>query len=190
MHSGFGQAVQIEGSRNILMANNVIYNFGKYGVNISSSSNITMDGNQISVISDFQVGEAPTSEVQPAGLLSCINSDCSQITVINNVVSGVSNAGFISPGHECGASPTQQIFRNNIAHSINGYGAIMFSNQASFTQSELCVEASYFSAYKCSQGGVIIYNATLSATFSNMILIDNQIGGTIMIGHDDREYDS
>lgn len=63
----------------------------------------------------------------------------------------------------------------------------MFSNQRSFSQQKFCVEASYFKAYKCSQGGVIIYNATLVATFSNMVLIDNHIGGTIMVSDESNE---
>jgi len=51
---------------------------------------------------------------------------------MNNTVSGVSYAGYIASGHECGDTK-QTIFRNNIAHSINGYGAVMFTNQNSFT---------------------------------------------------------
>lgn len=62
LHTGLGQAVQVEASSNILMENNVIFDFGKYGVNISGSHNVTMDGNQIAVISDMQHGEAASSE--------------------------------------------------------------------------------------------------------------------------------
>lgn len=54
--------MQVEASSNILMENNVIFDFGKYGVNISGSHNVTMDGNQIAVISDMQHGEAASSE--------------------------------------------------------------------------------------------------------------------------------
>ena len=106
------------------------------------------------------------------------------------MISGVSYAGFITAGHECGESTKQEIFKDNIAHSINGWGAVYFASQQSLTQRSLCVEGSYFSAYKCSQGGVIIYNATLGAYFSNMILIDNHIGGTIMIGSEKNENDT
>jgi hypothetical protein len=109
------------------------------------------------------------------------------LRIINNTVSGVSYAGYIAQSHECGESSTQQVFLNNIAHSINGYGAVIFANQGSFSQVKYCFEASRFTAYKCSQGGVITYNATLAATFSNMILIDNAIGGTIMIGDETNE---
>lgn len=100
---------------------------------------------------------------------------------MNNIVSGVSYAGYIAMGHECGASSTQTLFKNNIAHSVNGYGSVIFTNMQSMSQVSYCVQASYFTAYKCAQGGVIMYNATLAATLSNMILIDNHIGGTMLL---------
>jgi hypothetical protein len=51
---------------------------------------------------------------------------CSNITLTNTVVSGCKYAGFIVPGHKCGASATQTLFRNNVAHSISGAGALIY----------------------------------------------------------------
>jgi len=43
------------------MQNNTIFDFGKYGINVSTSQNVILDGNHISVIRDKQFGELPTS---------------------------------------------------------------------------------------------------------------------------------
>ncbi len=43
---------------------------------------------------------------------------CGNITLTNSVVSGCKYAGFIVPGHACGQSATQTLFKNNVAHSI------------------------------------------------------------------------
>lgn len=59
-----------------MLLNNTIFDFGKYGINISHSTNVQIFGNSISAISDTFVNEAVTSEIQPAGIVGCVNSDC------------------------------------------------------------------------------------------------------------------
>jgi hypothetical protein len=44
------------------------------------------------------------------------------------------------------------VFRNNVAHSSEGSGAIIFPD-GSNEQFE-CYEGSYFAAYKCGQAGI------------------------------------
>ena len=44
------------------------------------------------------------------------------------------------------------------------------------------MEASYFTAYKCTFGGIVSYDSTDSIIFSNMILIDNGWGAAALIG--------
>jgi hypothetical protein len=36
-------------------------------------------------------------------------------------------AGFIAPAHNCG-DYTDIVFKNNVGHSIAGYGAVIFMN--------------------------------------------------------------
>jgi hypothetical protein len=112
------------------------------------------------------------------------------LRILDNHVSGTGYAGYVIPGHDCGESGSQQSFRGNTANSIKGWGAIVFVNQKSFSQKTLCMEASYFTAYKCIEGGIMTYNGTLASTFSYMTLIDNHIGGTIMIGDEKNENDT
>ena len=49
-HNGYSWAMTITASKNILIKNNVVYNFRPIGINIGGSSNITIDGNVIGLI--------------------------------------------------------------------------------------------------------------------------------------------
>lgn len=76
---------------------------------------------------------------------------CKNVKVLNNIVAGTDFAGFATYGHNCGNY--DNTFKNNIAHSINGIGAIIFPD---FTRPEqsTCYEASYFIGYKNFESGI------------------------------------
>lgn len=63
------------------------------------------------------------------GILSCaeIGEICTDIKILNNVVSGCSFTGYAVTGHNCGDYSTI-VFRDNIAHSIKDTGAIFFAD--------------------------------------------------------------
>jgi hypothetical protein len=90
------------------------------------------------------------------GIVACGHTQydvCSNIRVTNNIVSSmqssiVDSAGYSAPHHECD-DYTTIVFRDNIAHSIDGYGAIIYRNDTS-PYGKTCIEASRFIAYKCS----------------------------------------
>ena len=107
MHHGLGLAFQIDSCQNVNLVNNTVWDFTKYAVNVSNSQNINIIGNSISVIQDRFLNEGASSQVQPAGIVGCINSDCNNLRVLNNVISSVSYAGYITAGHECGESVSQ-----------------------------------------------------------------------------------
>ena len=67
--------------------------------------------------------------------------------------SGVDTTGYSVMGHTCG-DYDNIVFKNNIAHSIEGTGAIIFKNVNSETSDE-CIEASFFTAYKCKSVGIV-----------------------------------
>lgn len=64
------------------------------------------------------------------------------------------------------------MFQDNIAHSVHGYGAIIFRNESLPDQGE-CIQASRFVAYKCQMAGIISNQATNNLIFEDMVLIDN-----------------
>ena len=98
-----------------------------------------------------------------AGIVACGDLDadfCYGIRILNNVVAGVASnnvdtTGFAVFSHECDDYNTI-VFRNNTAHSLDGYGAIILRNISSHSQL-YCMEASYFTAYKCTMAGVVSY---------------------------------
>lgn len=121
-------------------------------------------------------------------ILACANEvedTCFDIRITNNVAAGVESGGvdtvgYSNMGHECGDYKTI-VFRNNVAHSIEGNGAIIFKNRSSSAQ-DWCIEASYFSAYKVSGVGIVSNQATDMIVFSHMTFLDNFISASANIG--------
>ena len=107
---------------------------------------------------------------------------CSGVRVTNNIVAGAHFYGFSAPGHSCGEYASSG-FVNNVAHSVEGPGAHIFADTNN-KDSGTCFEGSYFTAYKCSQDGVVTYASTDSVIFSHMVLIDNGWGASINIGRE------
>jgi len=52
---------------------------------------------------------------------------CYNLKIQDNIVAGAEFYGFASPGHNCDNS-SDDTFKNNVAHSIRGYGAAIFPN--------------------------------------------------------------
>ena len=104
------------------------------------------------------------------GILGCATgSACWSIHILNNIVSGIEDAGVDTTGysvyaHECG-DYNNIVFRNNTAHSIHGYGAIIFRNNTARNQIN-CLEASYFAAYKCTVAGIVSNQYTSQVVFT------------------------
>lgn len=170
-------------SENIFIKDNIFFDFVKVGIQIDTSKNITLDGNHISRIIARNISEADGIIDITGGIYACawIDEDlCYDIKLINNVVSGVGLYGYSMHGHECGDYSTI-VFKNNIAHSIDGVGTVIFKNSASSTQGN-CFEGSYFAAYKCTIDGAVTYSATNKVIFSNMVFIDNGNSASMLIG--------
>ncbi len=191
IHHGHGVATHIVASANILIANNTYFSFKKFGINIESSNNITIDGNLIGNINSRAYKGLDNLMDVSAGILGCAlnkGDRCPDLFILNNIVSGVDMTGYSVPAHECGKY-NKPVFRNNTAHSIDGTGAIIFRDPKSSTQSD-CLEGSYFNAYKVTKEGVASYTATNKAIFSNMILLDNMIGAALNIGKEGNDLNT
>lgn len=72
-----------------------------------------------------------------------------------------------------------------MAHSIKGNGAIIFPDRAS-TRHANCFEASDFIAYKTRLGLGTFYFAN-TVQFSNIVLIDNEMGFALINGGSDQD---
>jgi hypothetical protein len=73
--------------------------------------------------------------------------NCEEVKVTNSIASGCPYSGFVAPGHTCGEAETQDSFKNNIAHSVDGVGVIVFPDPAN-SASDSCFEGSHIKVYK------------------------------------------
>lgn len=170
-------------SNNILLANNTVYDHYRFGINVISSSNITVDGNLVGMVHPSGLKKSDNVIPVTGGIVMCAQHEgdyCTDIFALNNIVAGSTMVAFIAPAHKCGVYSVP-IFRNNTAHSIDGNGAQIFKHPADTSQST-CLEGSYFAAYKCKDTGVTSYAVTSKAVFSFMTLIDNYLGAALNVG--------
>lgn len=83
--------------------------------------------------------------------------------------------------HNCGWQDNQTMFRDNIAHSIQGYGATIFTWNSDQTI-RLCIAASHFTAYKCAIAGITGNMIATEVQYSNLVMIDNTASVAQILG--------
>lgn len=126
LHHGLGLGINVEFSNNISFVGNNMFNFIKYGVNIMTSNDISLDNNWIVGVYHRDVSSKSLKDAQ-GGVLACAKEQfdkCKNIRMTNNVVSsvqssGVDTVGYATSGHDCG-DYKNIIFKDNVAHSIEG----------------------------------------------------------------------
>jgi hypothetical protein len=180
------------------LKNNVIYEFRPVGVVVDNSRAITIDGNWLMrVVQRTTIGTDEPVEDKSGGFCICSYMDssdsCTDLTVKNNIATGVVFAGFVAPGDKCGES-NYGAFYNNVAHSTGGpkygFGALIYPRKSDSTQSS-CYEGSYFSGYKNYYMGAWGLFSSNEIRFHHMTMVDNREGfgasistggpGTIML---------
>jgi len=105
------------------------------------------------------------------------------LNITNNIVAGVVWTGYTAMTHDCGDT-TSRFFYNNVAHGVRyknkgGYGVLYkHDRDSNYQDTNGCVEASYFTAYKCSMLGAAgpYAGKTKKTLYTNMIMIDNVLG--------------
>ncbi len=115
------------------IVNNTFFDFKRFGINIQSSSNITVDGNIIGDINSRGLTGLDGAIDVEAGILGCALEEgdrCYDISIKNNIVAGSTTTGYSAYAHECG-DYSRKVFYNNTAHSIEGNGAIVFKDPTS-----------------------------------------------------------
>lgn len=181
-HHGLGKGLQVAYSKNLYLSNNIFFDFIQMGGNVETSSNITIQSNaffHVGVRVDKFGGLMPIN----GGLILCgltAGDICTGLRVVNNYVAGVPYAGYGAPGVDC-TDNDGWAFRDNIAHSVNGTGAIFYPS-ASRSSHSYCFKGSHFIAYKNSRYGALTYSRGVEVQFQNMYLIDNTFGAGLNIG--------
>lgn len=177
VHNGLGMGVVVLNGNNVELVNNAFVGFRQVGMMLDFVRNCTITGNFIGDVFvrgiqfidmtiDKEACVAYSSYEKDAGTPSY------DMTFTDNIAAGCPYAGFIAPGHVCGE--TDQVnFRNNVAHSIAGYGSYSYPNPA---DSSACFEVSHFTAYKVSEPCVVTFAKTRDHRASHITCIDNEKG--------------
>lgn len=139
IHHGLGMAIDIEFSENVVIQSNNIFDFYKYGINIMTSKQVHIDRNWVFGVHSRNISTKSMKDTIGA-ILACAHQEgdkCFSIKLTGNVAasvesSGVDTVGFSVPAHECG-DYTNIVFKDNIAHSIEGNGANIYRNFSSST---------------------------------------------------------
>jgi len=160
LHNGLSWGVAVKSSENILLKDNVLYNFRPIGIAIGGAKNVTLDGNAVGLVQQRTTleslagGPGPPKNVEDkeGGILGCTywseSEPCKDLTFINNIVGGAFWVGFTIQGHECGGKSTSY---GNVAHSVaKSTGGVGFLVKQDFSNPKhgKCLEASGLIAYK------------------------------------------
>jgi len=161
IHNGLGWGLNIKNSANIYMKDNWFYDFRPVGIAVDSSQNTTLDGNILMRVLERTSIEADGMfEDKRGGFAICSyfdsHANCKDLRIINNIATGVTFAGFIAPGDDCGVyeagnSASKSVFYNNTGHSSagtkGGFGAIIYPSAGGNNHAN-CYEAAWFTGYK------------------------------------------
>ena len=179
VHNGLGMGVVVLNGNNVELVNNAFVGFRQVGMMLDFVRNCTITGNFIGdvFVRGIQFIDMTIDKEACVAYSSYEKDDGSpsyDITFTDNIAAGCPYAGFIAPGHACGDT-AQVNFRNNVAHSVSGYGAYMYKNPADSSASR-CFEVSHFTGYKVSEPCVMTFAQTLEHRANSLTCIDNEKG--------------
>ena len=180
-HSGKGQGVVINFSKNVNMQNNVIHDFLNYGMRVEDSYNIMAEGNLVSSIKPVR---DPTFNEWEVPVAAYLFADNNESAARSNTAASSWGAGFIYDALDCNDNDAPAfIFEHNIAHSISGFGAIAVPPPRA---SVSCTEVSNFSGFKNSMG--TIHHAAQEGELYcfNITSVDSGIGISCIGAEDSR----
>jgi len=136
VHQGLGMAISFDSVENATIKNTDIVSVYQVGLRVDSVTNVKMDSVNVYDVKKRTwltlVDNAMDKECCVA-FCSYNESNCSTSSIINSKVAGCPFAGYIVPGYGCadkvGESSTN-VFKDNIAHSIDGSGALIYPDPA------------------------------------------------------------
>lgn len=177
-HNGWAWGMSFKSSSDIEVTDCSVIGFRAIGVSVHGSEDIEIDNLLTSDVITFDGITDDTTEVTEwacvtIGAYFSPNDDAlSGVVIKNSISAGCKFAGFIAPGHECGA--TNENFFDNVAHSVSAMGARIYPH-GDGSQSA-CYQGSLFSAHHCGEHGVIAHDASDEIRFTDMVFADNVLG--------------
>jgi hypothetical protein len=108
-------------------------------------------------------------------------SACTDVTIQNNLAAGCKFSGFIAPGYDCDVT-TSTHFKDNVAHSIEGTGALVYPDDVNGNNHNGCYEISHFKAYKTTLPCLGAHYATHEMRAHDITCIDAEKGISLQTG--------
>ena len=192
IHNGRDWAVMIWKSNNVELIDNTFVGFRAVGMNLDMVRNCTITGN---FIGDIVSRNLPFID-HTVDKEACVahgtyvnngpGNPSYDMIFMDNIAAGCKFAGFMAPAHKCG-DDDQKSFRNNIAHSVDGYGIYMYANPALSSTNSKCVELSHMTSYKVKETCVLAYPSTEELRAHHINCIDNEKGVSLITGGKERD---
>lgn len=180
---GLGWGVNIMSSSNIHFERNIVLGFSPTAFAIRSSDQVTVTGNYIGDVFRRFWNAVDVLDNVGAYYVCALwgTTKCNNVNTYNNVIFGASQVGAVAPGHNCNANSNR--FKNNVVHSIEGNGAIIYRDPTENSQGA-CYQASHIVSYKTTLSGVTAYSATSELRVTDVTVIDNGYGIAVGIGRE------
>lgn len=125
IHQGQGPGIIVTKSSNISLIDNTVADFAEHGIWVKDSSRVLVDGNWVFHVVENKGKEPAMFEYFGWVGGFTLSEGNRAMEVRNNIAAGTWHHGFHVVPSACGADDTGDfIFRNNVAHSISGYGVI------------------------------------------------------------------
>lgn len=131
IHSSHGWGMNVVRSKNLIVDNNVFWQFRQTAVGMNEARAVSFNNNFVGHVLPRNTIETDVLDKHGAVLIGSLTfpKPCVGMRINNNIVAGSVYVGFTAPGHDCDANEPR-VFYNNVAHSINagknGVGAVIY----------------------------------------------------------------
>lgn len=141
IHTGRGNGILINKSRNVELTGNVIHDHVRWGIHGANSADMTIRGNIVNGITPYMDHTAfKTWEIYNGAVWF---DGCQDFEVSDNIAASAWQVGFRLPSWPCGENPARPL-GGNVAHSISGHGLIVIEAEKSTS----CSQFKDFKGYK------------------------------------------
>jgi len=181
-----GWCLSLFRSANINVDGNNFFGAYQIGVRVDFMTNLKFNNNFVGNVKNRAQqlesdGMRPDkSSCMTVGTYTNSPTTLTGLQMTGNIAGGCVSYGFNAPGHKCGASKTQTVFKNNVAHSVggggNGIGFAIYPNPTVESTVSTCFEASNLIAYKNVEMGIFSSYTSKKVIYNNIVAIDNVHG--------------
>ena len=181
VHGGKGWLISVQRSNNVVLKDSSFIGGRAIGVHLDYVRNVTMSNTLTADIMPRNYGTKTDEDV--ADKEACVaicsyftdGSPCKDLTITNNIAAGCKFAGFIAPGYDCDEESSTK-FKDNVSHSNNGVGALIYPDKHQGKQHNKCYELSHFTGYKTTLPCVATHYETEELRAHHLTCIDSEKG--------------